>query len=278
MKLKNNRILMVQLALQEDVRDGDLTADLIAEDTRSEATVVCREDAILAGQAWFNEVFKQVDSDVEVDWHYNDGDEVPADAIICSLRGLSRSLLTGERSALNFVQTLSATATQTNRYVKAIAGTNTRVLDTRKTLPGMRLAQKYAVTCGGGKNHRVGLYDMILIKENHIMAAGSITQAIANARELHPGVKIEVETENLAEFEEACAADADIIMLDDFDNDTMRQAVENNPKKIPLEASGNVNMDTILGIAQTGVDLISIGAITKHIQAIDLSMRFKTSL
>jgi len=267
---------MVQLALQEDVRDGDLTADLINAETRSEATVICREDAILAGQEWFDEVFRQIDSDVEVTWHFNDGDEIPADSIICSLNGLSRSLLTGERSALNFVQTLSATATQTNCYVKAIAGTKTRILDTRKTLPGMRLAQKYAVTCGGGKNHRVGLYDMILIKENHIMAAGSITQAIANARKLHPGIKIEVETENLAEFEEACDADADIIMLDDFDNETMRQAVKNNPKKIPLEASGNVTMDTILGVAKTGVDLISIGAITKHIRAIDLSMRFRT--
>lgn len=276
MKLKNNRILMAQLALQEDVRDGDLTAGLIPEDSHSEATVVCRESAILAGQAWFDEVFKQVDTGIEITWHYNDGDEIPADSIICTLKGRSRSLLTGERSALNFVQTLSATATQTNHYVKAIAGTTTRILDTRKTLPGMRLAQKYAVTCGGGKNHRVGLYDMILIKENHIMAAGSITQAINNARALHPGIKIEVETENLAEFEEACAADADIIMLDDFDNETMRQAVANNPKKIPLEASGNVNMDTILGIAQTGVDLISIGAITKHIKAIDLSMRFRS--
>lgn len=276
MNLKNNRILMVQLALQEDIRDGDLTADLIDAGTRSEATVVCREDAILAGQAWFDEVFKQLDSDVKINWHFNDGDEVPANSIICSLTGLSRSLLTGERAALNFVQTLSATATQTNQYVKAIAGTKARILDTRKTLPGMRLAQKYAVTCGGGKNHRVGLYDMILIKENHIMAAGSITQAIANARKLHPNIKIEVETENFAEFEEACAADADIIMLDDFDNETMRKAVENNPKKIPLEASGNVDMDTIMGIAQTGVDLISIGAITKHIKAIDLSMRFST--
>lgn len=276
MKLKNNRILMVQLSLQEDIRDGDLTADLIAKDSTSEATVICREGAVLAGQAWFDEVFKQVDSDVEVTWHFNDGDDVPADSIICSLSGLSRSLLTGERSALNFVQTLSATATQTNQYVKAIASTKTRILDTRKTLPGMRLAQKYAVTCGGGKNHRVGLYDMILIKENHIMAAGSITQAVKNARKLHPGIKIEVETETLAEFEEACAADADIIMLDDFDNETMRKAVANNPKKIPLEASGNVDMTTILGIAQTGVDLISIGAITKHIKAVDLSMRFKT--
>ena len=275
MNLKNNRILMVQLALQEDIRDGDLTADLIAEDSRSEATVVCREAAILAGQEWFNEVFNQVDSDVAITWHFKDGDEVPADAVICSLSGLSRSLLTGERAALNFVQTLSATATQTNHYVKAIAGTHTRILDTRKTLPGLRLAQKYAVTCGGGKNHRVGLYDMILIKENHIMAAGSITQAIANARKLHPGIKIEVETETFEEFEEACAADADIIMLDDFDNETMRKAVNSNPKKIPLEASGNVDMNTILGIAQTGVDLISIGAITKHIKAIDLSMRFK---
>lgn len=276
MILKHNRILMVQLALQEDIRDGDLTADLIAADTRSEATVICREKAILAGQDWFDEVFQQVDADVDIKWHFDDGDEVPDGSIICTLKGLSRSLLTGERSALNFVQTLSATATQTNHYVKAITGTKTRILDTRKTLPGMRLAQKYAVTCGGGKNHRVGLYDMILIKENHIMAAGSITQAIVNARKLHPGIKIEVETENLTEFKEACAADADVIMLDDFDNETIRQAVANNPKQIPLEASGNVDMDTILGIAETGVDLISIGAITKHIKAIDLSMRFLT--
>jgi len=160
MNLKNNRILMVQLALQEDVRDGDLTADLIDAETQSEATVICREDAILAGQEWFDEVFKQIDESINVIWHFNDGEEIPANSIICSLKGLSRALLTGERTALNFVQTLSATATQTNHYVKAIAGTKARILDTRKTLPGMRLAQKYAVTCGGGKNHRVGLYDM----------------------------------------------------------------------------------------------------------------------
>lgn len=276
MTLSDNIIFMVQLALREDIGDGDLTADLIAEDSQSEATVICREAAILSGRAWFDEVFKQVDSDVEITWHFEDGDKVPENTIICELKGLSRSLLSGERAALNFVQTLSATATQTSQYVNKIAGTKARILDTRKTLPIFRLAQKYAVSCGGGKNHRIGLYDMILIKENHIMAAGSITKAINNARDLHPGIKIEVETETLEEFEEACAADADIIMLDDFDLTTMRQAVENNPKKIPLEASGGVNLDTVLAIAETGVDLISVGEITKNIDAVDLSMRFKT--
>ncbi|PWQ99810.1 carboxylating nicotinate-nucleotide diphosphorylase [Leucothrix pacifica] len=276
MTLPDNISSMVQLALREDIGDGDLTADLIAEDSQSEATVICREEAVLSGRAWFDEVFKQVDPSVKITWHFEDGDRIPANAIIVELQGPSRSLLSGERAALNFVQTLSATATQTNQYVTKIAGTNTRILDTRKTLPGFRLAQKYAVSCGGGKNHRIGLYDMILIKENHIMAAGSITKAIQNARQLHPGIKIEVETETFAEFEEACAADADIIMLDDFDLATMCKAVQNNPKNIPLEASGGVNLDTVLSIAETGVDLISVGEITKNIDAIDLSMRFKT--
>lgn len=276
MTLPDNISSMVQLALREDIGDGDLTADLIAEDSQSEATVICREEAVLSGRAWFDEVFKQVDPSVKITWHFEDGDRIPANAIIVELQGPSRSLLSGERAALNFVQTLSATATQTNQYVTKIAGTNTRILDTRKTLPGFRLAQKYAVSCGGGKNHRIGLYDMILIKENHIMAAGSITKAIQNARQLHPGIKIEVETETFAEFEEACAADADIIMLDDFDLATMRKAVQNNPRNIPLEASGGVNLDTVLSIAETGVNLISVGEITKNIDAIDLSMRFKT--
>jgi len=275
MTLPDNIAFSVQLALQEDVGTGDVTADLIAEDSQSEATVICREDAVLSGTAWFDQVFQQVDASVNIKWHFKDGDHVPADAILCDLSGSSRSLLTGERTALNFVQTLSATATATNQFVKLIENTKADILDTRKTLPGLRLAQKYAVTCGGGANHRVGLYDMILIKENHIMAAGSITKAIANARSLHPTIKIEVETETLAEFEEACAADADIIMLDDFDLDTMRKAVANNPKRIPLEASGNVNLDTVASIAQTGVDRISIGGITKSVTAIDLSMRFK---
>ena len=275
MTLPDNIALSVEQALLEDIQTGDVTADLIAADSQSEATVICREDAVLSGCAWFDEVFKQVDDSVKVEWHFKDGDHVPENAILCNLTGSSRSLLTGERTALNFVQTLSATATATNVFVKLIEGTKANILDTRKTLPGLRLAQKYAVTCGGGANHRVGLYDMILIKENHIMAAGSITQAIANARKLHPTIKIEVETENLAEFEEACAADADIIMLDDFDLETMRKAVENNPKGIPLEASGNVNVDTVVDIAKTGVDRISIGGITKSVEAIDLSMRFK---
>ncbi|PID46854.1 MAG: nicotinate-nucleotide diphosphorylase (carboxylating) [Proteobacteria bacterium] len=275
MTLADNITLMVELALREDVGNGDLTADLITEDSQSEATVICREAAVLAGRAWFNEVFRQIDPSVNIVWYFEDGDSIPENAILCKLTGSSRSLLTGERAALNFVQTLSATATQTHHYVRQIAGTKARILDTRKTLPGLRLAQKYAVSCGGGQNHRVGLYDMILIKENHIMAAGSITKAINNARKQHPDIKIEVETETLQEFEEACRADADIIMLDDFDLATMREAVRNNPKQIPLEASGGVTLDTVRSIAETGVDLISIGEITKNINAIDLSMRFK---
>lgn len=276
MTLTDTITFMVQTALSEDIGDGDLTADLIAADSQSEATVICREPAILSGRQWFDEVFRQVDPAVKIVWHFDDGDQIPENAIICELSGPSRSLLSGERAALNFVQTLSATATQTNAYVRKVEGTNARILDTRKTLPGFRLAQKYAVSCGGGQNHRIGLYDMILIKENHIMAAGSITNAINNARALHPGIKIEVETETLQEFEEACAADADIIMLDDFDLETMTQAVGNNPKNIPLEASGGVNLDTVSDIAATGVDLISVGEITKNVDAIDLSMRFKT--
>lgn len=275
MILPDNITLSVQQALLEDIGSGDVTAGLIAEYAQSKATVICREDAVLSGCAWFDEVFKQVDKSINIVWHFKDGDHIPANSILCDLSGPSRSLLTGERTALNFVQTLSATATATNVFVKLIEGSKAKVLDTRKTLPGLRLAQKYAVTCGGGANHRVGLYDMILIKENHIMAAGSITKAITNARSLHPTIKIEVETETFAEFEEACAADADIIMLDDFDLETMRKAVENNPKGIPLEASGSVNLDTIVGIAKTGVDRISIGGITKSVEAIDLSMRFK---
>ena len=230
------------------------------------------------GVAWFNEVFHQIDESVEIKWNFKDGEHVKANEILCTLSGNSRSILSGERAALNFTQTLSATATQTNRYVKLISHTKTKVLDTRKTIPNMRDAQKYAVLCGGGKNHRIGLYDMILIKENHIMAAGSITNAVSQAKELHPTIRVEVETENLEEFREASKAGADVIMLDDFDLETMRIAVEENNArnsgKIDLEASGGVNLDTILPIAETGVDFISVGQITKDVYAVDLSMRF----
>ncbi len=274
MKLPENITAQVKRALTEDIGTGDVTADLIPEENTSTAKVVCRDDAILVGVAWFNEVFHQIDETVDINWNFKDGDHVKANEILCTLSGNSRSILSGERAALNFTQTLSATATQTNRYVKLIAHTKTKVLDTRKTIPNMRDAQKYAVLCGGGKNHRIGLYDMILIKENHIMAAGSITAAVAQAKQLHPKIRVEVETENLEEFREASKAGADVIMLDDFDLKTMRIAVDENAGKIDLEASGGVNLDTILAIAETGVDFISVGQITKDINAVDLSMRF----
>ena len=274
MKLPENITAQVKHALIEDIGTGDVTADLIPKENTSTAKVVCRDDAILVGVAWFNEVFKQIDPSVEVTWNFKDGDSVAANQIICTLSGNSRSILSGERAALNFTQTLSATATQTKRYVELIAHTNTKVLDTRKTIPNMRDAQKYAVLCGGGRNHRIGLYDMILIKENHIMAAGSITAAVAQANELHPNIRVEVETETMEEFREASKAGADVIMLDDFDLKTMREAVVENDGKIDLEASGGINLETILPIAETGVDFISIGQITKDVIAVDLSMRF----
>ena len=274
MKLPEDITAQVKHALIEDIGTGDVTADLIPKENTSSAKVVCRDDAILVGVEWFNEVFKQIDSEVEINWNFKDGDHVAANEIICTLSGNSRSILSGERAALNFTQTLSATATQTNRFVKLIEHTKTKVLDTRKTIPNMRDAQKYAVLCGGGKNHRIGLYDMILIKENHIMAAGSITAAVTQAKKLHPDIRVEVETETLEEFREASEANADVIMLDDFDLKTMQIAVEENAGKIDLEASGGINLDTILAIAQTGVDYISIGQITKDVIAVDLSMRF----
>ncbi|HIP81566.1 MAG TPA: carboxylating nicotinate-nucleotide diphosphorylase, partial [Leucothrix mucor] len=261
MKLPNNIPAQVKLALEEDIGSGDVTADLIPEDATSVASVICRDDAILSGVAWFDEVFKQIDDTTKIIWNYKDGDSIKAGAILCKLSGTSRALLSGERAALNFVQTLSATATLTNQYVEAIAEveteTNTKVLDTRKTLPNLRDAQKYAVLCGGGQNHRIGLYDMILIKENHIMAAGSITEAVKQAKVLHPTIKIEVETEDMKEFREASQAGANIIMLDNFDLISMREAVVENKKNnndILLEASGGVDLDTVQLIAETGVD------------------------
>lgn len=274
MKLPKNISAQVKRALTEDIGTGDVTADLIPKENTSTAKVVCRDDAILVGVAWFNEVFHQIDDNVKINWNFKDGDHVSANEVLCTLSGSSRSILSGERASLNFTQTLSATATQTNRYVKLIEHTKTKVLDTRKTIPNLRDAQKYAVLCGGGKNHRIGLYDMILIKENHIMAAGSITAAVLQAKSLHPTIRVEVETENLEEFREASQAGADVIMLDDFDLKTMRIAVEENNGKIDLEASGGINLETVLQIAETGVDFISVGQITKDVIAIDLSMRF----
>jgi len=278
MKLPSNIHEQVKLALKEDIGAGDVTADLIPKENQSSATVICRDNAVLSGVAWFNEVFQQIDRNISISWNYKDADSIKANSTLCTLKGNARSLLSGERAALNFVQTLSATATLTAQFVKAIegikTGTKTQILDTRKTLPNLRDAQKYAVLCGGGKNHRIGLYDMILIKENHIMAAGSITNAVNQAKQLHPDIRIEVETENLEEFREASQAGADIIMLDNFDLKTMREAVKENNGNVILEASGGVTLETVRSIAETGVDFISVGQITKDIYAVDLSMRF----
>lgn len=266
--------LVVMRALDEDIGAGDLTADLIPAGTQARAHVLCREQAVICGQPWFTEVFRQLDEAVSVTWEVAEGAEVAPATVLCRLEGPARAILTGERTALNFLQTLSATATRTRELVEIVAGTQAQILDTRKTIPGLRQAQKYAVNCGGGRNHRFGLYDAILIKENHIMAAGSITAAIAAARALHPALTLEVETENLAEFDEALAAGPDIIMLDDYTLEDMREAVRRCQGKAKLEASGGVTKDRLRAIAETGVDYISVGAITKDVKAIDLSMRF----
>lgn len=275
MQLPNDIQETVRRALVEDIGTGDVTAGLIPAGKLATATVISREEAVLCGTGWFDEVFRQLDPQVQVVWEHQDGDKVTADTLLCTLTGSARSILSGERAALNFLQTLSATATATRRYVDLVAHTRCRILDTRKTLPGLRIAQKYAVLCGGGTNHRIGLYDRVLIKENHIMAAGSITAAIQQARKLHPGILVEVETENLQELAEAVAASADIIMLDEYSLADMREAVRLVAGKIPLEASGSVNPETVVAIAETGVDFVSIGSITKHVRAVDLSMRFK---
>ncbi len=266
----------VALALAEDVGGGDLTAALIPEDAQAEATVVSRERAVLCGAAWFDAVFQQLDPRIHIEWRAADGDRVEPNQLLCTLHGPARALLTGERTALNFLQALSGTATLARLYADLVAGTGATILDTRKTLPGLRLAQKYAVRRGGCQNHRIGLFDAVLIKENHIMAAGSITNAIATARRLHPGITVEVEVENLAELEEALAARPDIVMLDNFDLATLAEAVRITAKRVKLEASGNVTTTTVRAIAETGVDYISIGGLTKDVRAVDLSMRFKT--
>lgn len=274
MLLPNDIQTTVARALDEDIGTGDVTAGLIPAAKQASATVICREAAILCGTAWFDEVFRQLDPAVHIIWQHQDGERVTANAVLCTLQGSARSILSGERAALNFLQTLSATATATRRYVDLVAHTQCRILDTRKTLPGLRTAQKYAVVCGGGTNHRIGLYDRVLIKENHIMAAGSITAAIQQARQLHPGILVEVETENLQELAEATAAQADIIMLDEYSLADMREAVRITDGRIPLEASGGVSPETLVAIAETGVNFVSIGGITKHVRAVDLSMRF----
>ncbi|MBP0603450.1 carboxylating nicotinate-nucleotide diphosphorylase [Aeromonas sanarellii] len=261
-------------ALDQPDASADITAQLIPADRISTARVITREAGVFCGQPWVDEVFAQLGGDVRVEWKVQDGERLSPNQELFRLHGPARVLLTGERNALNFVQTLSGVATLTARYVAELEGTDCRLLDTRKTLPGLRTAQKYAVTCGGGKNHRIGLYDAYLIKENHILACGGIAPAIAQARHLNPGKPVEVEVESLAELEQALAARADIVMLDNFDIPMMKEAVHLNQGRAKLEVSGNVTLDTLASYAATGVDFISVGALTKHVRALDLSMRF----
>ncbi|MEZ5505365.1 MAG: carboxylating nicotinate-nucleotide diphosphorylase [Gammaproteobacteria bacterium] len=263
----------VAFALEEDVRTGDITASLIPADNTAHARVITREQAVICGVEWVNEVFRQIDPTTVVTWHAQDGDRVEPNQVLFELQGKARSLLTGERCALNFLQTLSGTATVCRRYADIVAGTNVKLLDTRKTIPGLRTAQKYAVTCGGCYNHRIGLYDAFLIKENHIAACGGIAAAVSAAHSIAPGKPVEVEVENIDELEQALSAGADIIMLDDFDLEGMRKAVALVNGHAKLEASGGVRESTLLAIAQTGVDYISIGGLTKDCKATDLSMR-----
>ncbi|MFQ1749616.1 carboxylating nicotinate-nucleotide diphosphorylase [Aeromonas veronii] len=279
----------VRAALLEDLGDAlttldqpdasaDITAQLIPADRMASARVITREAGVFCGQPWVDEVFLQLKAqlggEVKVEWLVQDGEVLSPNQELFRLHGPARLLLTGERNALNFVQTLSGVATLTARYVAELEGTDCRLLDTRKTIPGLRTAQKYAVTCGGGKNHRIGLYDAYLIKENHILACGGIAEAINEARHLNPGKAVEVEVESLAELEQALAANADIVMLDNFDVAMMREAVAINQGRAKLEVSGNVTLDTLAEFAATGVDFISVGALTKHVRALDLSMRF----
>ena len=266
--------LNIQQALQEDIGDGDITALLTPEDEQATATIISREDMILAGQPWVNALIAAFDSSVQIMWLKNDGDLVFANETIFKLAGSARSLLTVERPALNFVQTLSAVASKTAEYVKQLDGLNTKLLDTRKTLPGLRIAQKYAVAVGGGQNHRLGLFDAFLIKENHIMAAGGIAQAIAKAHQIAPGKPVEVEVETWAELDQALEAQADIVMLDNFSQQQMIDAVKHVAGRCKLEASGNITIANLREVATTGVDYISMGVLTKDVKAVDLSMRF----
>jgi nicotinate-nucleotide pyrophosphorylase (carboxylating) len=266
----------VEAALREDIGGGDVTAQLVPEGQRIRGRVITREDAVLCGRPWAEATFRRLDADIRLTWQAADGQRLQAGAVIFELEGRARPILTGERTALNFLQLLSATATQTSRFVAAVAGTGCTVIDTRKTIPGLRSAQKYAVRCGGGRNHRMGLYDMVLIKENHIAAAGSVTAAIEAARRVAGGVKVEVEVESLAELEEALRAGPDIVLLDDFSLADLSAAVALNRSRgrpVALEASGSVSLETVRAIAETGVDFVSSGGLTKSVRAVDLSMR-----
>ncbi|MEJ2116294.1 MAG: carboxylating nicotinate-nucleotide diphosphorylase, partial [Gammaproteobacteria bacterium] len=254
---------------------GDVTAAAFNNNETASAKVICREDAVLCGQIWFELVFHKLDPDIVIDWQLKDGDALKKDTTVCTLNGSAQAILTGERTALNFLQSLSGTATKTKIYVDRISGTHAKILDTRKTLPGMRYAQKYAVRCGGGENHRMGLYDAILIKENHIATVGSVSKAVTQAKQQHPTIKLEVEVENAEQLKEALSTQTDVILLDNFSLSELENAVALTDGKKKLEASGNMTLENIREVAKTGVDYISIGAITKHLQAVDFSMRFK---
>lgn len=271
--LRQSRVETVAHSLREDVGDGDITARLIPAERIGSGQVITRESAVLAGRSWVDEVFRQVDPGVTLTWLANDGDPIDADSVVFRFEGPARSLLTAERAALNWLQTLSGTATVCAEYARQVAHTGVKLLDTRKTVPGLRLAQKYAVSCGGCFNHRIGLWDAFLIKENHIVACGSIAAAVEAARQIAPGRPVEVETENPDELEQALQAGADIIMLDEFSLEEMERAVARTAGRAKLEASGGINADTLIPVAETGVDYISIGALTKDVKAIDLSMR-----
>ena len=270
----------VTKALREDVGNGDVTAELVPIAQKVRGRVITREDAVLCGRPWVEATFHHLDPGIRLTWHADDGDRITTNTVIFEIEGPARAVLTGERTALNFMQLLSGTATAARSYVDAVAGTGCVILDTRKTLPGLRTAQKYAVKCGGAQNHRMGLCDMVLIKENHIAAAGSLPGAIATARSTSPGLPVEVEVESLAEFQEALAARPDIIMLDEFSQADMIEAVAINRahgRPVKIEASGSVSLETVRAIATTGVDYISVGSITKHVRAVDLSMRLEFS-
>jgi len=264
----------VRYALAEDIGTGDITAELIPPDRMAEARIICRQHATLCGEPWVNEVFKQVDPDITVEWVLHDGESLSPNDVVCIIRGKARSLLTAERSALNFMQTLSAVASRAKTISGQVKHTNVKILDTRKTIPGLRLAQKYAVQIGGCYNHRIGLYDAYLIKENHITASGGITAAIRKAHELHPGKHVEVEVETHEQLKEALAANADIVLLDNHTLEMLREAVRINNGQAKLEASGGYDIESAVAVAETGVDYISVGSLTKHISATDFTMLF----
>lgn len=274
MDIVNNVDEVAMQALKEDMGEKDITAALLPLNAHSVAQLTSCENAVLCGIPWFNSTFKQLDPNIDIQWQCKDGEQIVADQLLCNIAGNSQALLTGERTAMNFIQTLSATATITHEYSTILEGTTTKLLDTRKTIPGLRTAQKYAVRCGGGYNHRLGLFDAILLKENHIKIAGSITTIINLAKQRHPNMLIEIEVETLAELKQAIAAKADLIMLDNFSLADIRTAVLLTHGRIKLEASGNIDTTNVRQTAETGVDYISVGALTKHIKAIDLSMRF----